>query len=46
MDNSKNTEQWPALSTLAGDDLWKDNYEQDFSYLLVHQSPPEGLDIQ
>jgi hypothetical protein len=47
MDTSEKNQEWPALTSLAGDELWNGNYEQDFSYLLTQQPPPpEGLDVQ
>jgi hypothetical protein len=42
MDTFEKPDEW-LLPTFADDELWKSNYEQDFSYLLNQQLPADDI---
>jgi hypothetical protein len=43
MDTFDKPDEWLESQNLADDELWKCNYEQDFSYLLNQQLPADDI---
>jgi hypothetical protein len=44
MDAFEKPDKRPELPSLADDELWNSNYEQDFSYLLNQQLPADDIE--